>query len=88
MEGYLGSCLGSKCPKSCCSGGYTEDIEEFLGSWRHRHLNELKKLGINIEIFEDIVSIQNCSDGARCKILAVNEEKDVRSLVCKIFPYR
>jgi hypothetical protein len=89
MNGYLESCLGNKCPTSCCSRGYGEPINEFENSVRGRRRKELEALGINFRFQGETVWQSNCTDGTDCKILKhLGDGKDVRGLTCKIFPYR
>ncbi len=88
MDGRLESCLGSFCPVSCCSRGYAEPIDDFFNSYLGQNLDELWNLGIFFEFRDGKVWFKNCSDGEECKVLKyLGDGGDVRSIVCKIFPY-
>jgi len=86
MEGYLETCLGYRCPTSCCSRGYAESLDDFLRSFRGKNQDRLREVGIDLENRGHMVWYQNCTDGKECKILANFGE--VRSIECRIFPYR
>jgi hypothetical protein len=89
QEGYLESCKGPSCEVSCCSRGYSEALEEFKKSKRYELKVKMEDLGINIDIKDNRVHYKNCGDGEKCLILEnFCDEEDIRSLVCKIFPYK
>jgi len=74
---------------SCWERGYWETLEEFKASPRAELLERLRGLGINVEVMDRSVHYSGCGDGQECLVLKYFcNETDIRSLVCRIFPYK
>ena len=91
MQGYLESCRGRQCSVSCCARGYGENLEEFLHSSRFRFQTDLENLGITFEPHPsnpNLVWVSGCCNGGVCRVLEFSPDVDIRSIACKIFPYK
>lgn len=91
MEWYLPGCKGSACAVSCCSRWHGEDEEEYDLSERRAVEYILIANGIVTTADPNNPSMlwhTWCSNGTQCKILALFPDKDIRSLACRIFPYK